>query len=257
LDIMKNQFKRTIAEKRKQLGIWCNLGSPLVAEILAGAGFEWMVIDAEHGPNELTDVLAQHQAVAPYDVEPLVRIPWNDMVIIKRYADAGIRSFLIPFVQNKEEAQAAVSYTRYPPMGVRGVSIANRSNRFGQIKDYHANAHKNMCVVVQIETEEAVNNLSGILSVDGIDAVFIGPSDLAASMGHLGNNGHPEVQEMIARARELAMSAGKPIGTLATVEEDARRYFSEGFTFIAVSSDMGLVSGGSNSVREKYRDIQD
>lgn len=255
MDILHNRFKQAISETSKQIGIWCNLGSPLVAEILAGSGFDWMVIDAEHGPNDLTDVLAQHQAVAPYDVEPIVRIPWNDMVVIKRYADAGVRSFLIPFVQNKEEAEAAARYTRYPPMGVRGVSVAHRANRFGRIKDYHANAHKNMCIVVQIETIEAVNNLPEILSVDGIDAVFIGPSDLAASMGHLGNNSHPDVQETIAKARELAMSVGKPIGTLAPVEADARRYFGEGFTFIAVSSDMGLVSGGSSATREKYRDI--
>lgn len=255
MDILKNTFKQAITQREKQLGIWCNLGSKIVAEILAGAGFHWMVIDSEHGPNDLTEVLDQLQAVAPYDVEPVVRIPCNDITVIKRYADIGVRSFLIPFVQNKEQAEATVRYTRYPPLGVRGVSVAHRANRFGRIKNYHVNAHKNMCVVVQAETAEAVQNLSAILSVDAIDAVFIGPSDLAASMGHLGNNGHPEVQKTIEQARKIAVSAGKPIGILAPAEEDARRYFSEGFTFIAVSSDMGLLSAGSSAVRERYRDI--
>lgn len=255
MDILTNQFKKAIERKQKQLGIWCNLGSNIVAEILAGAGFDWMVIDAEHGPNELTDVLAQHQAVAPYDVEPLVRIPCNDITVIKRYADAGVRSFLIPFVQNREEAEAAVSYTRYPPLGVRGVSVAHRANRFGRIPEYHAKAHENMCVVVQAETAEAIENLPEILTVDGIDAVFIGPSDLSASMGYLGNNGHPKVQETITEARKMAIAADKPIGILAPIEEDARRYFEEGFTFIAVSSDMGLVAAGSNAARDKYRDV--
>jgi 2-keto-3-deoxy-L-rhamnonate aldolase RhmA len=255
MDILKNDFKLAIAGKKKQLGIWCNLGSNVVAEILAGAGFDWLLIDAEHGPNDLSEVLVQHQAVSPYDVEPIVRIPVNDITIIKRFADAGVRSFLIPFVQNKQEAEAAVSYTRYPPLGVRGVSVAHRANRFGRIQGYHAKAHKNMCVIVQVETVEAIKNLPEILTVAGVDAVFIGPSDLAASMGHLGNNSHPDVQKTIDSARKTAMEAGKAIGILATVEEDARRYFNDGFTFIAVSSDMGLVAAGSSAVREKYRDI--
>ncbi len=250
-----NSFKRAIQSGRRQIGIWSNLSSTLSVEIVAGAGFHWVVLDAEHGPSELNEILSQLQAISSYPVEPVVRIPANEKIVIKKFMDIGVRTFLVPFVETVEEAQSVVAYTRYPPHGVRGVSTANRANAFGRVKDYLKTAHERVCILAQIESRQGLDQLSGILSVDGIDAAFIGPSDLAASLGHLGNNGHPDVQAAIASALKTCRDHGKPIGILTTVEADARRNFEDGFAFVAVGSDMGLLARGSEALRDKFRDV--
>jgi 4-hydroxy-2-oxoheptanedioate aldolase len=250
-----NQFKRALAAGQQQVGIWSSLASTLSAEIVAGAGFEWIVLDAEHGPSELREILAQLQAVSAYEAEPMVRIPISDQVLVKKYLDIGARSLLVPFVQTAEEARQAVAFTRYPPDGVRGVSVGTRANQYGRVPDYLKNAHEQICIVVQIETSGSLEALPGILAVEGVDAAFIGPSDLAASLGHLGDAAHAEVQTAIERALEICAQHGKPIGILAPVEADARRYLEAGFSFVAVGSDLGLLARGSENLRARYQDL--
>ena len=174
--------------------------APLSAEILAGAGFDWIVIDGEHAPNDITTLLPQLQAMRGGTAEPVFRVPWNEPVIIKRALDVGARSLLIPFVQNADEARKAVAATRYPPLGIRGVAVAPRANDYGRIQDYHRNAHLDTCVLVQLETKAALKEIEAIAAVEGVDGIFIGPSDLAADFGHLGNPKHPDVQAAIADA---------------------------------------------------------
>ena len=240
-----NTFKAALANGLPQIGVWSSLCSNIVAEVLAGAGFDWILIDTEHAPNEVPGVLSQLQAMAAGTAEPVVRCAWNDTVMMKRILDIGARSILVPFVQNAGEAQAAVAATRYPPLGNRGVSISQRANRYGKVADYHRKAHENICVLVQVETQAAVGQIEAIAAVEGVDGIFIGPSDLAADIGHLADTRHPEVQALIAGACARIRAAGKAAGMLAANSEDAARYFDMGFTFVAAGSDLGIVSQGA------------
>jgi 4-hydroxy-2-oxoheptanedioate aldolase len=250
-----NAFKRKITRGERAIGIWANLGSPMTVEIIAGAGFDWVVLDAEHGPNELADILVQLQAISRHPAEPMVRVPVNDTVVFKKFLDIGVRTFLIPFVESAAEATAAVAATRYPPLGCRGVSLANRANDFGRVKGYLQHAHDDMCLCAQIESRAGLAALDAILAVEGLDAVFVGPSDLAAALGHLGDPFHPDVQAAIATITAAGRRAGKPVGILAMSEDHARRSWADGITYVAVGSDMGLVARGSEALRERYRDI--
>jgi len=240
-----NAFKAALASGLPQVGIWTSLCSNIVAEILAGSGFDWILIDTEHAPNEVPGVLSQLQAMAAGTAEPVVRCAWNDPVMVKRILDIGARSLLVPFVQNAQEARAAVSATRYPPLGNRGVSVAPRANRYGRVPDYHRKANQDICVLVQVETRAAVGQIEAIAAIEGVDGIFIGPSDLAADLGHLADNGHPEVQALIADACARIRAAGKAAGILSGAAEDAARYFDMGFTFVAVGSDLGILAQGS------------
>ena len=240
-----NAFKAALAAGRPQVGLWSSLRSSIVAEILAGSGFDWILVDTEHAPNEIPDVLSQLQAMAVGTAEPVVRCAWNDTVLIKRILDIGARSILVPFVQNAREAAAAVAATRYPPLGVRGVSVAPRANRYGRVAGYHRKAHEDICVLVQVETRAAVGEIEKIAAVEGVDGIFIGPSDLAADLGHLADTKHPEVQTMIADACARIRVAGKAAGMLTGDPEEAARYFDSGFTFVAVGSDIGLLAGSA------------
>jgi 2-dehydro-3-deoxyglucarate aldolase len=183
---------------------------------------------------------------------PVVRPPWNDTVVIKRLLDAGFYNFLIPFVESEQEARHAVAATRYPPAGVRGVSVSQRSNRYGTVRDYLTTVNDNICVMVQIESRSGVAAIDAISAVDGIDGIFVGPSDLAAAVGHLGNAAHPAVQEAIKHVFERAAAHGKASGILAPVEADARRYLEWGATFVAVGSDLGLFRGATQALRDKF-----
>jgi 4-hydroxy-2-oxoheptanedioate aldolase len=232
---LSNRFKRGLRNRHVQIGLWSSLCSHLVAEVLAGAGFDWIVIDAEHAPNELSDVVHQLQAMSGYPVEPVVRIPVADSIAIKRYLDAGVRSLLVPMVQHAEAAASIVAATRYPPAGIRGVSVAHRANRFGRVKDYLQRATEDLCVVVQIETAVAVKNIEAIASVDGIDGLFIGPSDLAADLGYLGDPKHPKVQAAMAQNAE-----------------DADRYLGLGFAFVAIGSDLAILARQSESLAASF-----
>src|ERR1043165_5075430 len=177
MDLPRNSFKHALAARKPQIGLWSSLSSNYSVEVVAGAGFDWILIDLEHSPNDLESLLAQLQAAAPYSTHPVVRVPWNDMVTMKRVLDVGAQSLLIPYVSTPAEAQSAVSYTRYPPAGVRGVAGTTRATRFGRVKDYAKRAHEEICVLVQVETEEAMGNIESICAVDGVDGVFIGPAD--------------------------------------------------------------------------------
>jgi 4-hydroxy-2-oxoheptanedioate aldolase len=252
LRLPPNRFKAALREQRRQIGLWSSLCSNIVAEIIAGAGFDWILIDAEHAPNEIPGVLLQLQAMATGTAEPVVRCPWNDMVFIKRVLDIGARSILVPFVQNADEARQAVAATRYPPMGVRGVAVAPRANRFGRVAGYHGMSHEEMCVLVQIETRAAVGEIENIAAVEGVDGIFIGPSDLAASLGHLADPRHPDVQSVIASACARIRAAGKAAGMLAGDIDDAARYLDMGFTFVAVGSDAGVLNQGAQKIAAHF-----
>jgi 4-hydroxy-2-oxoheptanedioate aldolase len=247
-----NLFKRALAEGRTQIGLWTSLGTGTAVEILSGAGFDWLLIDTEHSPTELPMVLDQLRAIEGSGVTPIVRPAWNDAVIIKRLLDLGVQSLLVPYVQSAEEARRAVAATRYPPQGFRGVAVVHRANRYGRVKDYHVQANREMCVLVQIETRRALAELEAIAAVDGVDGLFIGPSDLAGDLGYLGNNRHPDAVAVFADACARARKAGKPIGILAPVEEDARRYLEMGFTYVAVGSDIGVLRNAAEQLRGRF-----
>jgi 4-hydroxy-2-oxoheptanedioate aldolase len=253
MDLPKNAFKKAIREGRQQIGLWVSLASPYCAELVAGSGFDWLLIDGEHSPNAPTTVISQLQAVAAYPVTAIVRPAWNDKVLIKRYLDIGTQSFLVPYVQNVEEAQAAVAAIRYPPRGVRGVAGTTRASGFGRMADYAKHAEEELCMLVQIETREGLDNLDAIARVDGVDGVFIGPADLAAGLGHLGDQAHPEVQSAIQDAIKRIRSHKKPAGILATDEPSTRRYIEWGTTFTAVGLDAGILARESEKLAAKYK----
>ncbi len=251
----QNAFKAALRQKRRQIGLWSVLGSNLSAEIVAHAGFDWVVLDTEHAPNEVPALLAQLQAMATGTAEPVVRCAWNDAVLIKRILDLGVRSLLVPFVQNADEARRAVAATRYPPEGVRGVAISTRATGWGRLlPGYHANANAQMCVIVQVETRTAVADLEAIAAVDGVDGLFIGPSDLAADLGHLGNPAHPEAQAAIADAVKRIRAAGKAAGILTADTAAARRYLDLGFTFVAVGSDAGSLLQHTTALARQFKE---
>lgn len=236
-----------------KIGLWVCSGSPLVAEIMAGSGADWLLIDTEHSPNSLESVLAQLHAVHGYPVLPVVRLPWNDVVLIKQYLDLGAQNLLIPMVNDAAQARAAVAAVRYPPHGVRGVGSAlARAARWNRIPDYLARADETISLAVQIETAEAVANVEEILGVAGVDAIFIGPSDLAASMGHLGQQEHPEVRAAVERCLAAASAAGKPAGVNAFVEATARHYIEHGARFVLVGADVAILARSSEELSARF-----
>lgn len=238
---------------RPLAGIWVCSGSPLVAELCAGAGLDWVMIDAEHSPNGLESVLAQLQAVQASDSIPVVRPPVNDVVVIKQYLDLGAQSLLIPMVHTAEDAAAAVAATRYPPHGVRGVGSAlARSARWNRVPDYLTRASETITVVVQVESAEAVRNAGAIAATDGVDAVFVGPSDLAASLGVIGQQEHPDVVAAVEETVRAVKAAGKPVGVNAFAESSARRYLDAGVDFLLVGADVALLARGSEALAAKY-----
>jgi len=252
MDLPVNAFKRALREGRKQIGLWTSLCSGLVAEILAPAGYDWIMIDAEHAPNDLASVLEQLRALKGGTATPILRPAWNDPVLIKRYLDIGVQTLLVPWVQSAAEAARAVAATRYPPAGVRGVALLHRASGFGRIPDYLKRADAEMCVLAQVETREALGQLEAIAAVDGVDGVFIGPSDLSAAMGNIGGNRSPEMMAVFADAAARAARVGKPIGILAPVEEDARRFLEMGYGYVALGSDAGLLRVAAEQLRGRF-----
>jgi len=249
-----NAFKAALRDGRPQIGLWSSLCDNIVAEIIAGAGFDWIVIDTEHAPNEVPGVLTQLQAMSRGTAEPVVRCAWNDAVLIKRIMDVGGRSLLVPFVQNADEARKAVAATRYPPRGIRGVAVAPRANLYGRVAGYHGTAHENTCVLVQVETRAALGQIEAIAAVEGVDGIFIGPSDLAADFGHLGNPRHSEVQSAIAEGCASIRAAGKAAGILTADLDEAARYLESGFTFVAAGSDVGILARGAEKVAAQVKE---
>lgn len=247
-------FAAALAEADRPLaGMWVCSGSALVAEICAGSGLDWLLIDAEHSPNGIESILAQLQAVHGYPAQVLVRPPVNDTVLIKQYLDLGVQNLLIPMVHSVTDAEAAVAATRYPPDGVRGVGSAlARAARWNRVPDYLATASSTISVTVQIESTAAVDSVEDILAVDGVDAIFVGPSDLAASMGVLGQQEHSDVRAAVERCFVAAKRAGKPAGVNAFNPLIARRYLDGGARFILVGADVALLARGSEALAADF-----
>ncbi|NZB39374.1 4-hydroxy-2-oxoheptanedioate aldolase [Escherichia coli] len=250
---MENSFKAALKAGRPQIGLWLGLSSSYSAELLAGAGFDWLLIDGEHAPNNVQTVLTQLQAIAPYPSQPVVRPSWNDPVQIKQLRDVGTQTFRVPMVKNADEAREAVRAPRYPPAGIRGVGSAlARASRWNRIPDYLQKANDQMCVLVQIETREAMKNLPQILDVEGVDGVFIGPADLSADMGYAGNPQHPEVQAAIEQAIVQIREAGKAPGILIANEQLAKRYLELGALFVAVGVDTTLLARAAEALAARF-----
>ncbi len=247
-----NQFRADLLAGKRLIGCWCSLANPITTEVLGLAGFDWLLLDGEHAPNDVASFIPQMMALKDSRSAPVVRPSWNNPVEIKRLLDAGFYNFLIPFIESADEARRAVAATRYPPQGIRGVSIAHRSNRFGTVPDYLQGVNEQISVMVQIESRKGVAAAAEIAALDGIDGLFIGPADLAASLGHLGNSNHAEVQDAMAQVFAAAKAAGKPVGTLAGVEADARRYLAQGASFVAVGSDLGLFRAATQALRDRF-----
>ncbi len=247
-----NLFKQTLKAGKLQIGLWCGLAHPYPIEILAGAGFDWLALDCEHAPNDVRSVLAQLQAIAGTQAQPMVRLPSGDPVLIKQYLDIGAHTLMVPVVESAEQAALLVAATRYPPQGFRGVA-AGRASRWGRVKDYLATANEEVCLLTQLETREGLDNLDAILAVEGVDGVFIGPSDLAASLGHLGNPAHPEVIAAIEDAIARIIQAGKAAGILATDNALAQSYIDKGVTICAVGVDTHLLSNAAMALMSRFR----
>ena len=253
MELAENAFKRALAAGRAQIGLWSSLSSNYSVEVIAGAGYDWILLDMEHSPNDLESLLGQLQAAAPYPSTAIVRVPWNDMVTIKRVLDVGAQSLLIPYVSTPEEARAAVAATRYPPAGVRGVAGTTRATRFGRIAGYAKKAHEEICVLVQVETRQGLDNLESICAVEGVDGVFIGPADLHASLGYTGETANPAVLPLIEEAMRRIRKAGRAPGYLSPVEADARRMLAAGAQFVAVGADVGLLARGAEALCAKFK----
>jgi len=234
-----NPFKAALQRSQAQVGLWLAMANPYLAEVSATAGFDWLLIDTEHAPNDLHSTLAALQAVSPYRAQPVVRALHADTALIKQLLDIGVQNLLVPMVDTAEQAAQLVSATRYPPTGIRGVgSAVGRASRWSARTDYLQVADDEICLLVQAESVTALAQLDAICAVDGVDGVFIGPADLAASMGHRGNPGHPEVQAAIEGAMRTIIASGKAAGTLTSDPALARRYLDLGCTFVATGVDV-------------------
>jgi 4-hydroxy-2-oxoheptanedioate aldolase len=253
MDLPQNPFKRALNAGQRQIGLWSTLSSSYTVEVVAGAGFDWLLLDSEHSPVDIENLLTQLQAAAPYASHPIVRIPWNDMVTVKRVLDVGAQTLLVPYVQNVQEARSAVAHTRYPPAGVRGVAGTTRATRFGRVKDYAKRAHEEICVLVQVETQSALGSIEAICAVDGVDGVFIGPADLHASMGYAGETANAKVKPLIDDAIRRILKAGKAPGILTPNEADARHWLECGALFVAVGSDAGILARGADALAAKFK----
>ncbi|RJG20886.1 aldolase/citrate lyase family protein [Massilia cavernae] len=248
-----NRFKRAIKSGGPlQVGLWSGLSNNVTVEVLANAGFDWLLLDTEHSPNELPMVFSQLQAAVLGTAHPIVRPPWNDTVTIKRYLDIGVQTLLIPFVQDADEARQAVAATRYPPLGVRGYSAAARASDYGRVKDYPKVCEDELCVLVQVETPHALSNIEAIAAVEGVDGIFIGPGDLSAAMGHIGNPKHPEVVAAIQDAIGRIRASGVAAGILTGDEALARLCIEAGCNYIAVGSDISILARGAEVLAARF-----
>jgi 2-dehydro-3-deoxyglucarate aldolase len=244
-----NRFHQLLRDRATTVpvGTWVMSASPIVAEAIGTAGFDWAVLDMEHTPLDLMDLVHLLQAVGNTTMAPVVRVPWNDTPYVKRVLDAGAPTLLFPFIQNAEEAARAVAATRYPPEGVRGMAGMSRANRYGTVPNYFATANKNVGVIVQLETVQSIKQLEAIAAVDGVDALFIGPADLSASMGHVGQTTHAAVMDLMGQAVQRCKAIGKPVGTIGGDPESVAQYRASGFDYVAVGSDLGLFMQGAKS----------
>ena len=249
----RDEFRERLRDGETLIGLWCSLGSPMVAEILSLADYDWILLDTEHSPNEPRDLLTQLQALQGCRSEPIVRPAWNDPVLIKRVMDLGVKSLIVPFVQTREEAEAAVRASRYPPDGVRGIAAGTRASRYGTDEAYWRTINDRVAVIAQVESQQTLDNLEAICEVPEIDCLFVGPNDLAASLGLIRQIDAGPVQEGIARVVETCRAKGKAAGILATSAEETRRYLDMGFTLVGAGADIAVLRNGAVALREQFR----
>ncbi|OCW55969.1 aldolase/citrate lyase family protein [Hoeflea olei] len=253
MKLPRNDFKHAIAEGRQQIGLWVTLPSGFTAEALATCGYDWLLLDTEHSVGDPMTVFEQLQAVAPHPVSAVVRPVSNDIAVIKRLLDAGAQTLLIPYVQNAAEARAAVEAMRYGPRGLRGFAGLTRATRYGTVEDYATRVEEELCLLVQVETADALGEIEAIAAVDGVDGIFIGPADLAASMGHPGNPAHPDVVAAIEDAIARIRAAGKPAGILSLDPGFVERCIGLGTTFTAVDVDANILLKGATEIARRYK----
>lgn len=252
MNIPKNRFKESLLKNQHQKGLWLTLASSYSTEALAGAGFDWLLLDMEHSPNEMDTILAQLQVLAAYPVNAVVRPVWNDPLLIKRLLDIGVQTLLLPYVQNALEAEQAVRSMRYAPQGIRGVSSVTRATHFGRVKDYMKGCEEELCLLVQIETQVSLDHLEAIANVDGVDGVFIGPADLSASLGFPGQQDHPIVIKTIEDAIKRIRACGKGAGILTADKKLAKHYINAGTTFTAVGVDAALLARAAEALAKEF-----
>jgi 4-hydroxy-2-oxoheptanedioate aldolase len=243
MDMPVNRFKRDIASGKLPFGTWLMSAAEAPAEALGCAGFDFLVVDMEHVPIDTPQMIAILRAIAGTPASAVTRVPWNDMVMVKRALDAGAQTLMFPFVQNADEARRAVAYTRYPPDGVRGVAGMQRASRYSTVPNYAKHAADEQCVIVQIETLPALEQLPAIAAVPGVDSIFIGPGDLSASMGHLGDIAHPAVQEKLKHGAQLCRQLGKPCGIVGPNPDMVGKFIEYGYSWVAIGSDLSLMIG--------------
>lgn len=250
----RNPFKAALAAQELRYGLWLAMASPYTAEIAAGAGFDWLLIDNEHAPNDLRTTLAQLQTIAAYDAHPVVRVPQGDVALIKQVLDLGAQSLLVPMIDTPEQAARMVAATRYPPAGIRGVGAAiARASRWNRRADYVHEADEDVCLLVQVETEQALGNLDAITATAGIDGIFFGPADLSASMGLLGQIDHPRVREVIGESMRRVRKAGKAAGIICGSAEAAQYYIDCGACFVAVGADVSVLAASLDALAARWK----
>ncbi len=247
-----NLFRQKINAKEQLIGLWLSTTNPLIAEMAGMTGYEWLVLDGEHSPADIPLQLQQLQALNGSTSAPVGRPPINEPAIIKQYLDIGFYNLLIPFIESRQEAEQAVAATRYPPVGIRGVAGMVRASGYGATPEFYAHVNDNITVLLQIESRKGVEAVDDIAAVEGVDGIFIGPSDLSAALGHLGNPNHPEVQQTIRHIHERTIAAGKATGILAIQPQDAHRYLEMGFHFVAVGLDLSILKQGMLGLRQQF-----
>lgn len=252
MELPLNRFRDAIRTGRTQIGLWCTLSNAFAVEVVADAGFDWLLLDTEHSPGDVLTALSQLQALGGHMPTPIVRPATNDPVLIKRFLDIGAQSLLIPYIETADQARAAVAAIRYPPGGIRGVSALTRATAFGRVSGYATRAENELCMLVQIETHAGLDAIEEICAVDGIDGVFVGPGDLAASLGYIGQLNHPEVVSAVEDAIARIVRAGKPAGILTSDAEFADRCLALGATFVAVGVDAGLLARAADTLARRF-----
>ena len=254
MHIPVNTFKRGLQQGQVQIGLWSQLGSPISIEMIASSGIDWIGLDAEHGPSELVEIYHQLQACAAGgDAHPMVRLPWNDRVLIKQYLDIGVQTLVIPQIETAEQAREIVWATRYAPRGGRGYCSSPRASKFGRIKDYPFVCEQELCILIQPETTVALENLEEMAAVEGIDGLFFGPGDLAADMGYLHQSTHPEVVRALILGGNRVRAAGKAAGIICANETLTRQYIEAGFNIVAVGSDQSILTRGADELATKFK----
>lgn len=257
MDLPLNTFKQRLKGGEPLIGLWVGLADAYAAELAATLGYDWLLLDGEHAPNDLRSLLGQLQAVAPYRSQPIVRPPIGDAVLIKQLLDIGAQTLLVPMVESATQARELVRAMRYPPEGIRGVGSAlARASRWNTVPDYLNRAEEQLCLLVQVENRAGLAALPEILAVEGVDGVFIGPADLSAALGHRGNPGHPEVQAAIETAIGHIVASGKAAGILSADQGLARRYLELGATFVAVGVDTSVLVKGLQTLLANFKDVK-